>query len=70
MLSDLLSRMFGASWYALSRTEQIAVERDVREMAEDDFDGSAIVAARELRTRIGGAEVLPSYAKCLTARPR
>lgn len=38
---------------------------DIFALANDEFEGDAVSAARELQTRIGGLQNLKSYTDCL-----
>ena len=62
--------VFGKPWETLSLNEVTAVLKDIAELADDEMESDDIAAARELRTRIGGANVIKSYAQSLVAGGR
>ena len=60
-------QVFGEQWDALSVNEMYALIADVQAVAEE-LSADYVSAARELARRIGGADNLANYVKCLTAR--
>lgn len=57
--------VFGSRYVMLTREQRSALRQDIQAMLDSEEFEDALDAAGELRTRIGGVEVLESYARTI-----